>query len=143
MDPSVARSIAQCSHVDARTRFGEPLIEHVERVASMVPEDVRAIAFLHDVLEHTSTTIDDLYAQGLTPVERDALDLLTRRPGESYELYALRIAWAGGRAGAIARKVKLADLDDNMGRPLTRLDATPPYGWARRHIAVAEERSAA
>jgi hypothetical protein len=142
VDAHAARSIAQYSHLADRDRMGTPVIEHVERVAAAVPEEVRAVAFLHDVLEHTSTSLDDLTAQGLTPIEREALALLTRQPGESYELYTLRIAWAGGEAGAIARRIKLADLDDHLTQ-VPSVDGAPPYGWARRHIVVATERSAA
>jgi hypothetical protein len=142
MDPLVARSIAHYSHRSDRNRFNEPVIEHVERVAAAVPDEVRSIAFLHDVLEGTATDFNDLCAQGLTPLERAALELLTHEPGESYELYVLRIAWAGDEAGAMARTVKLADLDDHLAHP-DPPDGAPPYGWARRHIAVAEKRSAA
>jgi hypothetical protein len=142
MHAKVARNIAHCSHLAARDRFDEPVIEHVERVAARVPPQARAVAFLHDVLEWTSTGVDELRAQGLTPLEQTALELLTRAPGESYELYALRIAWAGGEAGAIARTVKLADLDDHLAHTASPHGA-PPYGWARRHIVVAEERRAA
>ena len=75
---------------------------------------------------------------GATDVERDALDLLTRQAGESYELYILRIAYAPGAAGRLARRVKLADLDDHLARPWDSGD--PPYAWARRHIAVGAAR---
>ena len=141
MDPEVARSIAHYSHLDDRDRLGKPVIEHVERVAAAVSPDARSVAFLHDVLERTTTGVGELCRQGLTPVERAALELLTRGPGESYELYSLRIAWAGGEAGALARAVKLADLDDHIGHEAP--DGAPPYGWARRHIAIATERCAA
>jgi hypothetical protein len=142
MNADVARSIAHYSHLSDRDRFDEPVIDHVERVAAAVAEDRRAVAFLHDVLEGSRTGVSELRAQGLTPLEEAVLEILTRRAGESYELYALRVAWAQGEAGAIARSVKLADLDDHIGHPEPPHDA-PPYGWARRHIAVAEERCAA
>jgi hypothetical protein len=141
VDPGVARNIAHYSHVDDRDRLGEPVIEHVERVAAAVPERARALAFLHDVVERTGTGFGELSRQGLTPVERAALEVLTRTPGESYELYVLRVAWAGGEAGELARTVKLADLDDHLGHEVP--DTAPPYGWARRHIVVASERCAA
>lgn len=139
MDPRVARNIAHYSHRNDRDRFGEPVMDHVERVADAVPEDARAVAFLHDVLEQTSTSVAELIAQGLTPVEMRALKLLTRSDLESYELYVLRVAWAPGPEGELARCVKVADLDDHMGQvPLPA--GAPPYGWARRHIRVAQER---
>jgi hypothetical protein len=142
MDSNVARGIAHSSHLAARDSSGVPVIEHVERVAAMVPEDVRSVAFLHDVIGRTSTSVDELCEQGLTPLEKAALLLLTREPGESYELHALRIAWAGGTAGAVARAVKLADLDDHLSHGAWS-DDYPPYAWARRHIVVADERLAA
>jgi hypothetical protein len=142
MDALVARNIAHYSHLADRDRFGGLVIEHVERVAAAVPEAIRSVAFLHDVLERSSTGLGELSGQGLTPLERDALVLLTRRPEESYEQYVLGIAWADGESGAIARTVKLADLDDHLAHSTVPYDA-PPYGWARRHIAVAGERRAA
>jgi hypothetical protein len=142
MDSSVARGIAHSSHLAARDPSGAPVIEHVERVAAMVPEGFRSVAFLHDVIGRTSTSIDKLREHGLTPLEHAALLLLTREPGESYELHALRIAWAGGKAGAMARAVKLADLDDHLSQG-SWSDRFPPYSWARRHIVVADERLAA
>jgi hypothetical protein len=67
-------------------------------------------------------------------LELGALALLTRQAGESYELYILRLAYARGAAGQLARVVKLADLDDHLTRAWVAGD--PPYSWARRHIAV-------
>jgi hypothetical protein len=142
MDPSVARGIAHASHLAARDPSGGPVIEHVERVAAMVPQDARSVAFLHDVISGTSTTMDELREQGLTPLEQAALLVLARDPGESYELHALRIAWAAGAAGAVARAVTLADLDDHLSHGEGSGDY-PRYGWARRHIVVADERLAA
>ena len=85
---------------------------------------------------HAST---DLRKRGLTPIERAALDLLTRRDGETFERHTLRIGDGDGPAGAIARSVKLADLEDHIG--LAR-DASPhpPYTWARRHVLASQHR---
>ena len=114
-------------------------MEHVQRVADAVPDEARAVAFLHDVLEQTGTSPAELIAQGLTPVEMRALKLLTRSDLESYELYVLRVAWAPGPEGELARCVKMADLDDHLSQVPIPAGA-PPYGWARRHIRVAQER---
>jgi hypothetical protein len=139
VDEATARNIAHYSHVGQGDRFGEPLIEHVERVAAAVPERARAVAYLHDVVEHTDTGFDEMISQGLTPLQFSALELLTRSPSESFELYVLRIAHAAGPAGEVARTVKLADLDDHLahvGMPAS----APPYDWARRHILVGQGR---
>ena len=92
------------------------------------------------MLEHSTTTTSELCGHGPTPLELAALELLTRQAGESYELYILRIAYARGAAGRLARVVKLADLDDHIVRPWVAGD--PPYAWARRHIAVGCARAA-
>lgn len=97
-------------------------------------------AVARSVAHYSPTTTSELCGQGLTPLELAALELLTRQAGESYELYILRIAYARGPAGQLARIVKLADLDDHMARPWASGD--PPYAWARRHIAVGCARAA-
>jgi hypothetical protein len=139
MDPATARGIAHYSHSGQRTRFGNPLTEHVERVASAVPQHARAVAYLHDVLESSPTAIAELVEHGLTPLELAALTLLTREPSDSYELYVLRIAHAEGAAGSLARAVKLADLDDHLDEARA-VPGGPPYAWARRHIEFARDR---
>ena len=73
--------------------------------------------------------------------DSNALELLTRREGESYELHVLRIAHAPGAAGRLARAIKLADLDDHLAQPWACGD--PPYGWARRHVANAAPATSA
>lgn len=138
MDAAVARRFAHSSHVQERDRHGEPIVEHVARVVAAVPAEAQALAWLHDVLERSPTTTAELCDHGLTPVELMALELLTREAGESYELYILRIAYAGGMAGRLARVVKLADLDDHLARAWAPDD--PPYSWGRRHIAVGRAR---
>jgi hypothetical protein len=138
MDAAVARSIAYAEHLQSRDRHGEPIVEHVARVAAAVPPEARSTAWLHDLLETTPVTLDQLRQCGLTPVEAEALMLLTRDADESYELYVLRIAYAPGPGGRLARAVKLADLDDHLKRVWANGD--PPYGWARHHVGNAVER---
>jgi hypothetical protein len=138
MDSATARSLAHQIHLDQRGRTGRLLTEHVERVAAAVPPEARSVAYLHDVLERVPTALADLVARGLTPLERDALELLTREATESYELYVLRVAHAEGPSGALARIVKLADLDDHLEEPSDACHA-PPYAWARRHMSFASE----
>jgi hypothetical protein len=139
MDAAVARNIAHAGHTGRQDRFGAPIIEHVERVAATVPDEARTLAFLHDVLEHSDTSVDELSAAGLTGVELAALLLLTRDLGESYEAHTLRVAHAPGDPGRLARIVKLADLSDHLSRPEMPHGA-PPYGWARMHIANGQAR---
>jgi hypothetical protein len=140
MNDTVARSIAMVNHTGQRTRSGDLVLEHLTRVAAAVAPGDRAVAWLHDVLERSDVDPDDLRAQGMTPVELAALELLTREPAESYELYALRIAHAHGQEGRLARSVKRADLDDHLRLP--HVLGHPPYAWARRHIVGVQMRLA-
>jgi hypothetical protein len=125
--------LAQLSHAGQRTRFGEPVIEHVERVAAAVPPNARATALLHEILELSPGSRTKLRAAGLSRVELAALKLLTHPPSESYEVYVSRIADAPGQAGWLARTVKLADLDDHLTHALIPAGA-PRYAWAREHL---------
>jgi hypothetical protein len=139
MHCSVARDIAREAHRDQQTRFGDPVVEHLERVAAAVPEDARATAWLHDLFEKSDRSRHELRARGLTGEELDALELLTRRPSEPYMRYAERIAEARGVSGRLARLVKLADLDDHLAhRPAP--PGAPPYGRAHRRISRAHAR---
>jgi hypothetical protein len=140
MDADIARDIAHNVHVDQRTRSGDLMVDHLDRVAAAVPEDAQAVALLHDVLEWTDVPASDLKERGLTPLELRALRLLTRSPEESFELHALQIAYARGPEGRLARVVKLADIEDHLANDPEH-SGTRPYGWARRHIAGSLERA--
>ena len=133
MDPGIAHGIASQNHEGQRNRFGDPVIDHLARVAAAVPPDAKATALLHDLLELCPAAGRQLRDEGLTRTELDALELLTHAPGEPYEVYVRRIAQAPGPAGRLARIVKLADLDDHLAHATIPSDA-PPYAWARKHL---------
>jgi hypothetical protein len=139
MDEAEARAIARSCHRTQRTRHGSPMYAHVERVAGAVQREVRCVALLHDVLERSPLTGDELLARGLSHDERSALLLLTRAPGESYTSHVRRIAEPDGTAGRMARAVKVADLDDHLAAGEPRA-GDPPYAWARRLIHRAQLR---
>src|SRR5512132_3870411 len=132
MDPALARALAERLHRGQRDAAGEPVILHVRRVVSAVPEDARAVAWLHEVLELTPISEEELMAEGLSADELRALRLLTRpgdlRSEESYLGHVKLIARAGGGAAALARAVKQADLLDRLRHPRQRADGwSPPY----------------
>ena len=141
MDPAIAHRLARRSHFGQHSRFGEPVIEHVQRVAAAVPSEARVTAWLHDLLELSPAKRRELRRHDLSSVELAALELLTHAPEEPYEAYVGRIAKATGRAGYLARIVKLADLNDHLAHPSIPSGA-PPYGWARR-LLLADRAAAA
>jgi (p)ppGpp synthase/HD superfamily hydrolase len=88
----------------------EPFILHPLRVLlRLATDEERTVAALHDVLEDTPITLDELRRQGYRPAILVAVDRLTRRNGEPYAAYIERVA-----ADPLARRVKLADLADNL-----------------------------
>ena len=102
--------LAAQAHRGQRDKNGQPYILHVLRVMLRVEtEDERMAAVLHDVVEDTPHTLDELRALGYPDAVVAAVDGLTRRPGETYQAFVARAA-----AHPIARRVKLADLEDNM-----------------------------
>ena len=139
MKPTKARRIAYAHHGERRNAEGELIVEHLERVAAAVPGEARTVAYLHDILEHTDASLADLESAGVTPVELQAVQILTRHRDESFEAHARRIACARGPAGRLARMVKLADIDDHLSRE-GRIPARRPYGWARSHIKACSVR---
>jgi (p)ppGpp synthase/HD superfamily hydrolase len=97
---------------DKKDKGGKPYILHCIRVMNSVDqynEDQMIIAILHDVLEDTEITEEDLCKMGFSLKVRAALMLLTHEKGESYDQYIKRIYH-----NEDARAVKLADLKDNM-----------------------------
>jgi guanosine-3',5'-bis(diphosphate) 3'-pyrophosphohydrolase len=96
----------------------EPYILHPLRVMLGVSgARPQAAAVLHDVLEDTAVTAEDLREANLSSEVVDAVIALTRRSGQTYEQYIEQVA-----GNAIARRVKLADLADNLAnnQSLTR-----------------------
>ena len=138
MDPALAHTIARQNHAAERNRFGDPVIDHVERVAAAVPPDAVATALLHDLFELRPTVGPRLRAEGLSRTELEALELLRHAAGVPYEVYVRRIADARGPAGRLARIVKLADLEDHLAHPSIPTDA-PPYAWAREQLLTAHD----
>jgi len=93
-----------------KDRCGAPYILHPLRVMFRVSTSRdRVVAILHDVVEDTDWTIDALAKKGFPPEITEAVDCLTKREGEPYDQFVQRSA-----SNPIARKVKLADLEDNM-----------------------------
>ena len=79
-------------------------------------EVARIVGVLHDVVEDTDVTFEDLAAAGIPSEAIESLRLLTKPKGADYQAYVEKI-----KLNPIARAVKLADLEDNMN--VRRLDA--------------------
>ncbi|TEU14467.1 MAG: GTP pyrophosphokinase [Anaerolineales bacterium] len=102
--------LAVQAHQGQKDKAGAPYILHPLRVMFRMGSDVEMmVAILHDVLEDTQYTLLDLQQAGYLEQVLEALDCLTRRENETYEEFIERV-----ETNPLARKVKIADLEDNM-----------------------------
>lgn len=102
------------AHKGQRDKGGHPYILHPIRVSQGVKsQDAKVVALLHDVLEDTDYTLNDL--KFLSRKQKRALILLTHDKDVPYMEYIRRI-----KTNKIAREVKLSDLKQNAN--LTRLN---------------------
>lgn len=118
-----AFELAGKHHFIQTDKGGELKLWHALRVsASLLPDiDAAVVGALHDLLEDTACTLEECTeACHLTPIQAAALQLLTHDPQDTYENYieALGIETP---EGAMARKIKLADLGDNLDTRRYRL----------------------
>lgn len=104
-----AIEIAARAHAGQRDKEGQPYLLHPLRVMMQVADEAaRIVAVLHDAIEDTPLTEDDLRREGFDEATLAALRLVTHEKSEPYADYVVRC-----RGNAIARQVKLADLHDN------------------------------
>jgi (p)ppGpp synthase/HD superfamily hydrolase len=105
-----AIALAVDAHRGQVDRVGQPYILHPLRVMFRLHRELdKIVGVLHDVVEDSELTLDDLRRQGYSEEVVEALDGVTRREGETYEEFVGR-----SLAHPVSRRVKLADLDDNM-----------------------------
>ncbi len=125
--PTIERAIeiASTAHAGQIDKAGQPYIFHPLRVMLRVnSEHEQMAAVLHDVVEDTSITIDDLAREGFPIEVLRAIAALTKLPGETRLEAAARAA-----ADPVARKVKLADNAENMD--LSRIPNPTDKDYAR------------
>ena len=110
-----AYEIAKKAHLGQVDKAGEDYIKHPEKVASFVKTDEeKAVAYLHDVIEDTELTLEDLCEYDFSKEVIEAVDIITKKRGEDYQSYLNSV-----KKNKLARAVKLADLRHNSD--LTRL----------------------
>ncbi|MDT8273324.1 MAG: GTP pyrophosphokinase [Desulfomonilia bacterium] len=109
-------AIAAEAHDGVKDMFGVAYILHPLRVMmKMESEEEMTTAVLHDVVEDSKWTIDALRDKGVPEHVLNALDHLTRKMNSETsekEPYVEFIQRA--KENPLARKVKIADLEDNM-----------------------------
>jgi hypothetical protein len=120
VDFADAVAIAAQAYGASRDRSGGLLLAHSVNVAQAISRNATPTAMnaaiLHDILEDTDWTIEELARRGVDSVVCEVVDILTRRSGETYMDYIRRICDAPGVAGETARLVKVADLTVSFDR---------------------------
>lgn len=106
-----ATELARTAHAGQTDKAGQPYVQHVIRVRDALREhgeEAQIAGVLHDIVEDTPISLDDLRTIGVTRRALAAVDSVTRRPGETYMDLIRRAA-----ADPLGRLVKLADNADN------------------------------
>ena len=146
-DTTLTRAIAIAEHAHAAQtdKLGAPYIHHIQRVidrvALLAPAEIattcQTAAALHDLVEDTDWSLDDLRAEGFPAEVVDAVDSVTKRDGEDYFDMVRRAA-----SDPVGRWVKLADNLDNADPeraaqlpPDVRARLADKYAAARRILA--------
>jgi (p)ppGpp synthase/HD superfamily hydrolase len=110
-----AIAVAAQAHSGQRDKEGLCYILHPLRVMMRVSgEEAQMVAVLHDVLEDTPVTEADLRKEGFSESVLAGVQTVTHHKGQSYPDYVVACS-----RHDVARRVKLADLEDNA-----RLDRT-------------------
>lgn len=105
-----AIALAVKAHAGQIDKAGQPYILHPLRVMfRLAGETAQIVGVLHDVVEDSEVTFDDLRAMGFAGEVIVALDGVTRRDDETYEEFVVRSA-----QNPVSLQVKRADLEDNM-----------------------------
>lgn len=126
------------AHKNQTDKSGMPYVFHPFHLAEqMQTEETTIVALLHDLIEDTNYTIEDLTSMGFDKNITDAIALMTHADDVAYMDYVREI-----KNNPIAKAVKLADLKHNSD--LTRLDAIDEKALNRREkylkaIAILEE----
>ena len=114
------------AHKEQTDKSGLPYVFHPFHLAEqMQTEDTTIVALLHDVVEDTDYTIEDLVKMGFSKAVTDAIELMTHEKGVDYMEYVAAI-----KENPIAKIVKLADLKHNSD--ISRLESVDQKALERR-----------
>ncbi len=141
MTPTIASTdvIARLAHYNQHDKAGNSYIDHPRTVARILrnegfSDNVVMAGLLHDVVEDTSVTLDDLRNLGYPEAVVRAVDSVTRREGETYMDLIRRAA-----ADPIGREVKLADNLTNSDPERLALLSEDEQAWFTQKYAKARK----
>jgi len=121
----LAISIAHQAHAGQLDKAGHPYIDHPLAVMEQVDTlAAKIVAVLHDAVEDSDLTIEQLVSQGFPATVTDSIAAITKIEGESYEEYLERVM-----SNPLALQVKVADMTHNLD--LTRIAKPTAKDFAR------------
>ena len=139
----LANQLATKAHNDQADKCGMPYIMHLQRVAHALSPDLGAmtVAILHDIIEDTWMTAEELRNLGIPEDIVDDVVTLTRLDSETHWEYVERICAGSDRAIT----VKVEDVRDNhslwrFGLDLPEQYKTMPNRYVRTYRLLLEER---
>ena len=125
--PLTKKALRLCfdSHKEQTDKTGLPYVFHPFHLAEQMDDELSTVcALLHDVVEDTEITLNDLEAMGFPSAVTEVLALLTHAPEVPYMDYVAKI-----KTNPVATGVKIADLLHNSD--LSRLDTVDERALAR------------
>lgn len=118
-------SIALKAYAGQKDKAGKTYILHPLRVMSkMETEEEMSVALLHDVIEDSEITAQDLTKAGIPARVVKAVQALTKKDGENYDQFVNRVL-----KNKLAAKIKKADIEDNIN--VLRLNSVGPKDLER------------
>lgn len=125
-----AYALAKKAHLGQKDKGGNDYIEHPKAVASMMDTDIeKAVAYLHDVVEDTKISFDDLKEYGFPNQIIEAVKALTKQKNESYDVYIDRVI-----KNPTAKKVKLADMKHNSDITRIKNPSQKDYDRCQKYL---------
>ncbi len=104
-----AIEIAVEAHHGQKDKNGMPYILHPLRLMFQMKSDSEKMAaVLHDVVEDSDWTLEQLKSEGFNGDVIEAVNLLTRDDKDTYDEFVQKIA-----SNPISKAVKIADITDN------------------------------
>lgn len=117
--------LAYNAHINQKDKSGLPYIFHPWEVANQLNDEACVcVALLHDIIEDTNITYDDLRNEGFSEEIIEGIKGVTKQENEDYMDFVTR-----AKSNNISRLVKIADLRHNMD--LTRMNEITEFDIKR------------
>jgi len=117
--------IALRAYAGKTDKAGREYIHHPLRVMAKMKTDLEmSVALLHDVIEDSDITAEQLLAEGIPAEVVEAVVCLSKNENESYQDFVAR-----AKKNKLAAKIKIADIEDNIDA--LRLTSLDEYDLAR------------